>query len=224
MRLSGPLVRQLLPRARRYLGMNVLHVLRQDKGDAARAVGKRHTIQCRPLAEEEVLAFAADPALELDRQWVRETFTRGAVCLGALKDGRLVGYSWLAYGGTPYAAGVWVEIDRSLRYSYKSFVRPEHRGQRIIQALHALGDRPELWRGRRASVSFVTSDNFASLSSLERAGARVVGYASYARVFGMLLAFHSPGVRRAGIRLRPPPAGIADTMQAWPDRSPRSSA
>ena len=74
-------------------------------------------------------------------------------------------------------------------------------------------------------MSFVTSDNFASLSSLERVGARVVGYASYTRVFGMLLAFRSPGVRKAGIRLRPqPPAGIADTMQAWPDRSPHSSA
>lgn len=225
MRLSGPLVKRLLPRARRYFGVNFVHVLQQDRGDARRAVGTRHPIQCRELDEDEVLAFAADPALELDRQWVRETFARGAVCLGALKDGRLVGYSWLAYGGTPYAAGVWVEIDRSLRYSYKSFVRPEYRGQRIIQALHALGDRPELWRGRRASVSFVTSDNFASLSSLERVGARVVGYASYARVFGMLVAFRSPGVRRAGIRLRPPPpAGIADTMPAWPDRSPRSSA
>jgi hypothetical protein len=224
-RLSASLARRLLPRARRYLGMNFLHVMQHDVGAASRAAGAPRKVECRELSEDEVLAFAADPALELDPQWVRGAFARGAVCLGALQNGRLLGYNWLAYGDTAYAAGVWIELDDSLRYSHKSFVRPEHRGQRIIQDLHALADRPELWRGRRASVNFVDADNFASLAALERAGARTLGYASYARIFGALIAFRSPGLRRAGIRLcAPPPARIADTMQAWPDRSPRSSA
>jgi hypothetical protein len=223
-RLKGSLARRLLPRARRYLGMNFLHVLEHGVGDAARAADPQRRLECRPLGEDEVLAFAADPALDLDPRWVRSAFARGAVCLGALKDRKLVGYTWLAYGDTPYAAGVWIELDPSLRYSHKSFVRAEYRGQRIIQALHALADRPELWRGRRASVNFVDADNFASLAALERAGARTLGYATYAKIFGALISFRSPGLRRAGIRLCAPPARIADTMQAWPDRSPRSSA
>jgi hypothetical protein len=224
-RLTGSLARRVLPRARRYLGMNFLHVMQQGVGDATRAAGGQRRFVCRELSEEEVLAFAADPALELDAQWVRSAFARGAVCLGALQNGHLLGYTWLAYGDTAYAAGVWIELDESLRYSHKSYVRPEHRGKRIIQALHGLADRAELWRGRSASVNFVDADNFASLAALERAGARTLGYAAYAKIFGTLIAFRSPGLRRAGIRLcTPPPARIADTMQAWPDRSPRSSA
>jgi hypothetical protein len=224
-RLTGALTRRLLPRARRYFGMNFVHVLRQEEGDASRAARGQRRVVCRQLAESEVLALAADPGLELQPQWVRAAFERGAVCLGAFKSGRLVGYSWLAYGDTPYAAGVWIELDAGLRYSFKSFVRPEYRGQRILQALHAFADRPELWRGRRASVSFVNADNFASLAALQRAGARTLGCATYARIFGALISFRSSGLRREGIRLcPPPPARIADTMQAWPDRSPRSSA
>jgi hypothetical protein len=224
-RLKGSLARRLLPRARRYLGMNFLHVMKHDVGDASRVALPQQRLECRELSEDEVLGFAADPALDLDAQWVRAAFARGAICLGALEGGRLLGYNWLAYGDTPYAAGVWIELDPSLRYSHKSFVRPEYRGQRIIQALHALADRPQLWRDRRSSVNFVDADNFASLSALQRAGARTLGYATYAKIFGAVIAFRSPGLRRAGIRLcAQPPARIADTMQAWPDRSPRSSA
>jgi len=223
-RLRGSPARRLLPRARRYLGMNFLRVMQHEIGDAARAAGGPRALECRELAEPEVLAFAADPALELDAQWVRGAFARGAVCLGALQQGRLLGYNWLAYGDTPYAEGVWVELDPSLRYSHKSFVRPECRGQRVIQGLHALADRPALWRGRRASVNFVEADNFASLAALQRAGARTLGYATYTKIFGALLAFRSPGLRRAGIRLYAPrPAGIADRMPGW-GRSQRSSA
>jgi len=223
-RLSGSLARRLLPRARRYLGMNCLRVMRHDVGDATRAAAAPSGLECRELAEPEVLAFAADPALGLDPQWVRGAFARGAACLGALRDGRLLGYNWLAYADTPYAAGVWIGLDASLRYSHKSFVRPECRGQRIIQALHALADRPGLWRGRCASVNFVDADNFASLAALERAGARTLGYATYAKIFGAVLAFCSPGLRRAGIRLYAPRRpGFAARMPGW-DRSQRSSA
>jgi GNAT superfamily N-acetyltransferase len=201
MPLNPSIAKRLLPRMRRYLGMNFVRVMRDEAGELRRAASQAHRgLHCRVLSEREVLAFAADPQLELAEQWVRGAFARGAVCLGALQRGRLLGYTWLAFGDTPYASGVWVGLDAQLRYSHKSFVRPECRGQRIIQALHALGDRPELWRGRRASVNFVEADNFASLAALERAGARTVGYATYAKIFGTVVAFRSPGVRRAGIR------------------------
>jgi hypothetical protein len=220
----GSLARWLLPRMRRHLGMNCLRILERTPGMAS-AARTPAGIACRVLAEKEVVAFAADRALDMDAQWVRNAYARGALCLGALQNGRLAGYTWLAYGDTPFARGVWIALDPALRYSYKSFVRPECRGQRIIQALHAFADQPALWRGRRRSIDFVAAENFASLSALDRTGARTLGYVTYVRLFGALIAFRSAGMRRAGIGLYAPPARrIADRMRAWLDPSQRSSA
>jgi GNAT superfamily N-acetyltransferase len=202
MRLKNFIAERFLTRARRHLGMNFVRVLQHGVGDAVKSAGRRHPrVACRVLSEGEALAFAADPALRLSRQWVRAAYARGAVGLGAMQDGRLVGYTWLAYSDTPYDSTVWCALKPGLRYTYKSFVRPEYRGQRIIQALYAFADRPELWRGRRASLYLVNSDNLASLASLERIGCRSLGHVTYARIFDSVIAFHSPELRRAGIHL-----------------------
>lgn len=198
------LLQKLLPRLRRYLGLNVVFVLRRALNGRARAASARAGLECRPLEEAELLAFAADQRLELSEQWVREAYARGSLCLGALARGELLGYTWLAFGDTPYAAGLWVGLDDRLRYSYKSFVRPECRGERIIQALHAFADCPELRRDRHFTVDFVDADNHPSLAALERSGASRIGFALYARIFGKLLVLRSPGLRRAGIALYEP--------------------
>ncbi|HEX6266969.1 MAG TPA: hypothetical protein VFZ81_08725 [Burkholderiales bacterium] len=199
----------------KWLGIHVLRVMQHEYGDGGVVPRSHRNVACRVLGEEEVLAFAVDPALELDEQWVRSAFARGALCLGAVENGRLLGYTWLGFRDTPCAAGVWIALDASLRYAHRSFVRPGYRRQRIVQALRALAERPEQWRGRRASVSVDEA----------RPGASTLGYAACATIFGILIALRSPGLRRAGIRFyAPPPARIADRMQAWPDRSPHSSA
>lgn len=220
----GSLARWLLPRMRRHFGISCLRILQRKPGVASAAPAPAG-IECRALTEQETASFAADPALHMDVQWVRSAYARGTVCVGALQRGRLVGYTWLAYGDTPYARGVWIALDPSLRYSHKSFVRPEWRGQRIIRALHAHADQPAFWRRRRSSIDFVAAENFASLSALDRTGARTLGYVIYVRLFGALIAFRSAGVRRAGIWLYAPPARrIADRMRACLDQSQRSSA
>jgi GNAT superfamily N-acetyltransferase len=225
MRLSSSIAKRLLPRMRRYLGMNCLRVLQYECGEGGGIPRSQRNAECRVLSEDEVLAFAADPELELDEQWVRGAFARGAVCLGAVDNGRLLGYTWLAFCDTPYTSGVWIHLDPAMRYLHKSFVRPGYRGQRIIHALHAFADRPDLWRGRHASINFVDVDNFASLAALQRVGSRTLGYATYARIFGTVIAFRSPGLRRAGIDLYAQPARrIADRMRAWADPDRQSSA
>ena len=39
-----------------------------------------------------------------------------------------------------FVRGVWADFGPELRYSYKTFVHPRHRGKRIAQALHAFVD------------------------------------------------------------------------------------
>jgi len=78
-------------------------------------------------------------------------------------------------------------------------VRPECRGRRILQALNALADRPELRRSQHFAVAFVNADNHASLAAFERSGSRRIGFIAYVKCFGAVLALRSPGVKRAGV-------------------------
>lgn len=216
----------LASRMRRYLGINVVRVLQRELGCAALGYVAQprcaRNIECRVLSEQEALGFASDPQLELTPPWVRNAYAGGGVCIAAIESGRLLGYTWLAFGVTRYAGGVSIRFDGRFRYSYKSFVRPECRGQRIAQALHALADRPDLRRGRSYALNFVELDNHPSLAALERAGSRTLGYAAYAKCFGMVVAVRSPAVKRAGIQLYGRRfyeyiwARIAARIRAWP--------
>lgn len=207
----------LVSALRRYFGIHCLKVLVRELGVASPPPQPDEGVQCRLLGEREVLAFAADPSLELDAAWVRLAFGNGGACLGALHAGRLIAYNWLAYADTQYAKGVWLRVRGPFRYSYKTFVRPEYRGRRIAQALHALADHPALRRGRSLAVNLVDVCNHSSLAALRRAGSRPLGWVSFVKCFGVVLAVHSPGVRRAGLRFYgPTTARIAARMRACP--------
>lgn len=202
---------------RRYAGIHILRVLVRELGSAAAPAPLEDGIECRLLTEREVLDFAVDPALQLDAAWIRNAFVNGGACLGALQSGRLIGYNWLAYADTQYARGVWLRLQGPFRYSYKTFVRPEYRGRRIAQALHALADSSELRRGRLLAVNLVDACNHASLAALRRTGSRPLGWIGFAKCLGVVLAFHSPGVRRAGLRFYGPiRARIAGRMRPCP--------
>ena len=216
----------LASRMRRYLGINVVRVLQRELGIAALGYAAHRpcarNIECRVLSEQEALQFANDPQLELTPAWVRNAYGGGGVCIGAIDSGRLIGYTWLAFGVTRYASGVSIRFDSRFRYSYKSFVLPAFRGQRIAQALHALADHPDLRRGRSYALNFVELDNHPSRAALERAGSRTLGYAAYAKCFGMVVAVRSPALKRAGIHLYGARfyeyiwTRIAARIRAWP--------
>ena len=200
---------------KRYLGVSVDRVMKRELGGAAQPPGERPGLECRVLNEAEVLDFACDPELELSEARVRDAYAAGNLCLGAIEGGVLLGYTWLAYGDTRLSDGVWVGFGPEFRYSYKTFVRPAHRGQRIVQALHALADSQELRRGCAFALDVVAVNNLPSLAALRRTGSVPVGHAVYARCFGLLLVLRSPGLMRAGIEIyRPTPGRIAARMRA----------
>jgi ribosomal protein S18 acetylase RimI-like enzyme len=183
----------------------LVRVFERELGRAARIESACRDLECRVMTEAQALAHCADAELELREDLVRTAYGAGGVCLGAFSGARLVGYNWLAYSSTLIASGVCVGFAPQFRYSYKSFVLPAYRGQRIVQALHALADDAELRRGRTRAMNFVESDNYPSIASLERAGSRTAGYAVYLRLFGSIVSLGSPGARRCGVRFFAPP-------------------
>jgi len=187
---------KFIARLRRYLGIDLCRVLARDIGEGKGSEPAQ--FEFRPLTRPELLRLCADPEYQLGATWVRSALARGDVCFGALEDGRVAGYVWLAYSGARYSDRVWVRTDAFSRYTYKVFIRPEYRGRRLAQELYRRADAAALARGRTRAVMVVQADNQASLRAARRDGFSIVGYAGHVACRGGALAFRSPGARRFG--------------------------
>lgn len=182
-------------------GITVMRVYSRPLGRASRVSCLQPGVSIRILEADELVAWAGDAEMDLREAQIRAAYGRGGLCIGAVVDGKLVAYTWLAFSPTPHINGVWVETGPTARYSYKSFVHPAYRGKRILQALHAFADGSDLRRGRNHAIDLVDLENFNSCAALERAGSRLAGFVGYLGCFGAFVAFRSRGARECGVRL-----------------------
>jgi len=185
---------------RRRLGIHFYYVLvrplRAKAGHDAAPCG----LDCRVLEAQDLVAYCADPELDLREPSVRAALAAGEVCVGALEQGRLAGYVWYSFGSAAHVEGVRVQVGPRLRYAYKVHVRPGCRGRGIARELLARGAALCPQRGRDLGLSFVAPDNGPSLRAFAAAGWRRAGYAGYVKWRGRFRAFASAGAARAGAR------------------------
>ena len=156
-------------------------------------------IDLRLLRETDVLALCADPELDLRCASVKAAYGRGDLCVAAFEGSAVAGYCWLGFAPLPHLDGVWVSFDRRVVWTYKSLVRPSHRGQGVAAALYAFGDTVCLDRGRTQSVICTETHNRASIRAGLRAGYAPAGYGAY-RVRGKrLMPWCSPRAKALGV-------------------------
>ena len=189
----------------RHGGLNIYRVLARPLGLAAAPVAG---IRVALLEEAALLAHCLDPELELSQASVREAFARGDVCAGVLQGERLLGYAWFAFGATPESGGIWVDFSPDAIYTYRHFVRPGHRGRRLLARLLSAADTRGAQNGRSTCLTLVYTHNLASIRASERSGARTAGYAACLKIFGRLLSWCSPGARRHGLRFFRPQSNL----------------
>ncbi|MFL6567363.1 MAG: GNAT family N-acetyltransferase [Burkholderiales bacterium] len=156
-------------------------------------------VDCRLLPQREVLAFCADPALDLVPSKVQAAYRRGDLCVGAFQDGELAGYCWFALSPAPHMDGAWLEFPEHVVYTYKSYVRPAFRGRGIAAALYGFADAHFLERGRTHALLCVESHNRPSIAAARRCGFAEAGFAAYL-VGGRLRAWRSRAAALYGLR------------------------
>lgn len=178
-----------------------------ERADVPRPAG----VAIELLSQADVLAHCLDPELDLRAETVRAAYARGDLCVGALNDGRLVGYSWLAFGPLPHLDGVWVRFGASTAWTYKSLVRASHRGRGIAAGLYVYGDAVCAEHERRRSVICVESHNQPSVKAALRASYRPAGYGAYVVRAMPLLEWCSPAARAHGVAFMLPRAAAAAT-------------
>jgi hypothetical protein len=192
----------------RYVGLNLYRVLVRPLGrlTAGAPIGG---IRVELLDEVGLVAHCADPELELSPASAREAFARGDVCAGVLQGDRLLGYAWFAFSATPESGGIWVDFAPHAIYTYRHFVRPGHRGRRLVSGLLAAADAHAMERGRSSCLTLIYTHNQASIRATERSGSRTVGYAACWKVFGRLLCWRSSGAREAKLRFFRPQSNLS---------------
>lgn len=160
----------------------------------------------KTLTEAELLGFSKDPDLDMMEDLVRAALKRGDVCVGAIQNGVLIGYSWFAFEAAPHLDGLWVAVAREARYGYKSFVRPEFRGDHVATDVSIFSDEICMKKGKTFALGFIDTHNFASYRAARRAGARTLGYACYLNCGRIFFSWHSPGAKKHGFRFYKPEA------------------
>lgn len=146
------------------------------------------------------MRFSKDPELDITEELVRAAFKRGDICVGALRNEVLTGYSWFAFGTAPHLNGLWVAFAAEARYAYKSFVRPAFRGSGVMTDMILYADAICREKGKTSGIGFIESHNFASYRAANRSGARTVGYAGYLNCLGRTFTFRSAGAKRHDFR------------------------
>lgn len=192
----GRVLRGLARRA----GLRVFRVLSRP----LEAVSAPSPLAPRRLREDEVLALCADPQLDLREDAVRAAFARGDLCVAVPDGDTVAGYCWFAFSPLPHLDGVWVEFGSHAAWTYKSLVRPSHRGRGIAPGLYRFADAACRERGRTLSLICVEEHNAPSIAAALRAGFAPSGRAAWVRRSGAVRTWHSDAVTQQGVRFYVP--------------------
>jgi GNAT superfamily N-acetyltransferase len=195
----------LMRRLARHAGLRVFRVFAR-RLEAGETPMPASALNYRLMAERDLLAFCDEAAFDLRAWKVRAAYGRGDICVGAFDGTILAGYCWFAFSAAPHLDGVWLDFPRNVVYTYKSYVRPALRGQRIAAALYRFADDLFLERGRNLTIICVESHNAPSIAAAKRSGFSTAGYAGYVTRGGRMLAWRSPAAARFGLRFYVPPS------------------
>jgi hypothetical protein len=153
------------------------------------------------LDRELLLRFAAVGRYDLEPEFVEQALKKGDECYAIVDGDQLANYGWYSHQATTVEDDLPLHFDRAYVYMYKGFTDPRYRGQRLhgINMTRAL--KAYLDRGYAGLISYVESNNFASLKSCYRMGYVDVGKVYVARLGGRYLSHANKGCRPYGFGL-----------------------
>ena len=126
--------------------------------------------------DPEVALMPARPDIKEAR------FAQNAVCLGAYREGRLIGYLWFGHGQyeEDEARCTYVVTPKGEAiFDYDLYIFPEHRGGFAFAGIWHGANEYLCKRGIRYTFSRYTRFNLASRRAHERLGGRPVGSAVF---------------------------------------------
>jgi len=149
------------------------------------------------------LAHVYAGAHELTPAFLHEAALRGDRCYALFQGEALASYGWYSELPTPIDDTLLLHFDRAYTYMYKGYTVPGYRGMR----LHAVGMcralREFTDQGKVGLISYVQSNNSASLRSVARMGYRIFGTVYLIRAGGRLFTHATRSCRDYGFWVAP---------------------
>jgi GNAT superfamily N-acetyltransferase len=132
------------------------------------------------------------PQRELER--FRALLSGGRHCLVAWRDGRPIGYAWVAEQVGPDVTLVPLPMPAGAAYLWDLYVVPGERCNGIGSALASARCQIARVRGFREGWRTIKPDNYASIKTLIRSapGVRIVGEMRYVKVITRMYARFIP--------------------------------
>jgi len=167
----------------------------------------------RFVAGDELAKFAYDGAHDFSVEFLREARARGDRCYALFDGDALAAYGWYSPLPTPIDEHFMLHFDHAYTYMYKGYTVPAYRGKRLhavgmCRALRAFTDE-----GKKGLISYVFSNNFASLHSVLRMGYRIFGEVYVLRAGTHAFTYATIGCRRYGFWVESPEASAACVRQ-----------
>jgi hypothetical protein len=165
--------------------------------------------EARFVGEDELAEFAKDGAHGFSTDFLRQACARGDRCYALFDGDALAACGWYSNVPTLIDEHFVLHFDPAFTYMYNGYTAPAYRGKR----LHAVGMcralRAVTEEGGRGLVSWVLSNNFASLRSVARMGYRIFGRAYLLRAGDYSFTYSTPGCRDYGFAVESPDPGAA---------------
>jgi hypothetical protein len=158
----------------------------------------------RFVGEDELAKFARGGTHDLSVEFLRQASARGDRCYALFDGEALAAYGWYSNLPTPIDEHFVLHFDPVWTYMYKGYTAPAYRGKRLhavgmCRALRAVSEE-----GRRGLISWVFSNNFASLRSVARMGYRIFGEVYVLRAGGRSFSYATGACRDYGFWVESP--------------------
>jgi hypothetical protein len=173
----------------------------QDVTDAG--LFETQGFEARFVGEGELAKFAFDGAHDLSAEFLHQARGRGDRCYALFDGDELASYGWYSDLPTPVDEHFVLHFDPAYTYMYKGYTAPGYRGKRLhaigmCRALRALSEE-----GKKGLISYVLSNNFASLHSVARMGYRIFGEVYLLRAGWRCFTYATEGCLPHGFRAEP---------------------
>jgi hypothetical protein len=156
-------------------------------------------INYRALSLEDFSDEALNQLLDISCDFVRQALARGDHCVGALDQGKVVGYAWRTTSSVKVDRQIAMKFGDKLYYRFKGYILPEYRGRNIFNNIKRVAESKQLALGRTHAFGCIETHNYPSLKASEKHGDITIGYSAY--IENRLVSKHwqSKGAKNWGV-------------------------
>lgn len=205
--LPGTLLYLGIALLQRFTFFRIYRVLcRERLGDRSASVWRATNesgfeMQVRPLKESEQDRLADQPEYGLSRQFIEQSRSNHAECIGLISSLKVLSYGWLGRNWAMIDGRFQIHPGPRMLYLHKLFTLPEMRGQHLLSRL-LCGLIEQEDTGSDRFFSLVEIQNYSSLNGFGRAGFRPMGWLLLFSVGDRNFLWTDRGMKNSGIRFR----------------------